>query len=58
MYLVMILHILIKSDKICGWDGYRDYCVFYGEIKKIKIDGKWHKVVKFEKTIFGLEIYV
>ena len=45
-------------DEICGWGGYRDYCVFYGEIKKIKVDGKWCKVVKFEKTIFGLEIYV
>ena len=45
-------------DKICGWRSYRDYCVLFDEIKKIKVAGKWCKVVRYEKTISDLEIYI
>lgn len=47
-----------RPRKICGYGGYRDYCVSVDRIKKIKIDGKWKRVVKFEKTMVGLDIYV
>lgn len=45
-------------ERICGYGGYRDYCVSVDKIKKIKIDGKWKKVTGCEKTMFGLEVHV
>lgn len=45
-------------ERICGYGGYRDYCVPLDRIKKIKIDGRWKKVIRFEKTMLGLEIFV
>ena len=45
-------------DKICGWGSYRDYCVLFDGIKKVKVDGKWKKIIRVEMTMLGLDIYV